>query len=267
MGFLSKIVKPALSGIPFVGAGFAAQDQRDFSAEQAHQARIFNEAESARNRRFSEAENQKNRDFQRMMSGTAHQRQMNDMRLAGLNPILSAGAGASTPAGSSIGGSAATSPMAQGSMGSDAPSSAAIVKDIMNLTRQKAQKEVAKIDQETKTSSAIEKVQQAQTKAVNNSAKKLENEAKILEHNSKKAKAEGNFYDQHGDTMMKLHFINTGANTAGSLINTVNPFKGLQKLLPKGSTKIKNNNLSPKQKFNLRQRDQEAKDFINRNRY
>lgn len=49
--------------------------------------------------------NRRQENFQREMSNTSHQREVEDLRKAGLNPILSAtgGAGASTPPGSSIG--------------------------------------------------------------------------------------------------------------------------------------------------------------------
>lgn len=49
--------------------------------------------------RSSARQAQLNRDFQQYMSDTAHQREVKDLKKAGLNPILSANSGASTPGG------------------------------------------------------------------------------------------------------------------------------------------------------------------------
>lgn len=66
--------------------------------------------------RMAADESQANRDFQERMSNTAHQRQVEDLRKAGLNPILSAQyGGASSPSGSM----ASFSNPVPGSLGSD----------------------------------------------------------------------------------------------------------------------------------------------------
>lgn len=64
------------------------------------------EAEKARN--FNAEEAEKARQFEMEMSNTSHQRAVADMRAAGINPVLAAGAGASTPSGNAASGPAAS---------------------------------------------------------------------------------------------------------------------------------------------------------------
>lgn len=70
--------------------------QRDFASAQQVKAEQFNAEQAGLARDFSSLEAQKTRDFQERMSGSAYQRAMDDMRLAGLNPMLAYSQGGSS---------------------------------------------------------------------------------------------------------------------------------------------------------------------------
>lgn len=87
-----------------VAAWSATQSSKNTALSQsmAREEMDYQTKSSAKAMEFSAQEAQKNREFQERMSNTAHQRMVNDLLLAGLNPVLATmGQGATTPAGSS----------------------------------------------------------------------------------------------------------------------------------------------------------------------
>lgn len=237
MGILSKIasasslglIKPSafdsggsgftgalLSGIPFIGEGFAQQQEQNFNASQSAQQMAF----------------------QKMMSDTAHQREVEDLRKAGLNPILSGtgGAGASTPSGSS----------ASISGKSGAGSSASFLNSMYKKEREMATASIAKVEQDEKTSASQQASNEAnkllteeQTKVANANAKSLDLDLKLK---SEFTKNEIDFEKNWGEFRRKLELINAGASTANQFKDLINPFNKIFKLpdlkspTPKGPT-------------------------------
>lgn len=87
-GSLGDVLNTAVAAVPGVGQYVGAQETNASNRQIASDANAMS---------LQEAKDQMA--FQERMSSTAHQREVTDLQKAGLNPILAAQGGASTPAG------------------------------------------------------------------------------------------------------------------------------------------------------------------------
>lgn len=151
--------------------------------------------------------------FQERMSNTAHQREVKDLRAAGLNPILSANGGASTPTGST-----AQMQNPESSLGKAGEAF---------ITSALAKGQLGKIDSETRLNTSTEGLQQKQgdaavasAKAATASAIKSLNESKIIEAALPSAKV-------HGEINKKFAPYDAAIQRAGDFLGTVTSGKNI----------------------------------------
>lgn len=149
--------------------------------------------------------------FQERMSNTAHQREVKDLRKAGLNPILSANAGASTPSGST-----AQMQNPESSMGKVGEAF---------ITSALAKGQLGKIQSDTALNTSTEGLQKKQgeaavasAKAATASAIKSLNESKIIEAALPSAKV-------HGEINKKFAPYDAGIQRAADFLGTISSGK------------------------------------------
>lgn len=113
-----------------------ADKQMDFQRESNQRAMDFNAQQAALNR-----------DWQKMMSDTAHQREVRDMIAAGINPVLSVNGGNGAAVTS---GATASGVSSQGAKGdTDMSLNGALVSLLNNVLQQKNQMDIANLNAQT----------------------------------------------------------------------------------------------------------------------
>lgn len=179
---------------------------------------------------FNAEQSKMNRDWQSSMSNSAHQREVADLKAAGLNPILSArNQGASSPGGSAASGIGATmQPASMGGLNRGLNSAMSVMNmaaDLKNKNAQAGLTEAARL-------SEIQRAIDLGASAKGRGATQAKDEAftNRLRAEQQSVKSGAALQDMENRFRQDSFYIDKAFNYGGQLLNMIPSAKGLDRL-------------------------------------
>jgi len=217
----------AAAGIGAAASIFGQERANSANKEMQQSANDANAAMAAENRAWQER-----------MSNTAHQREVSDLKAAGLNPILTAtgGSGASTPSGNVATANAARMEDSLGKGVASALQSANLTKDLEMADSQKAlntsSMELQTTQKNVNVATAMKTMADADVSIMTREQKGLQNEALEAQMATLKEQSKADLIRAQQDRKFAVYdSINRRArdtfDTLGSAKDGLNPFKGI----------------------------------------
>lgn len=212
-----------------------AKKQMDFQRDMLEAANSFNSSEA-----------EKQRQWEQMMSGSAHQRELADLRASGLNPILAANNGAAVPSGAAA---SSVSPGQGAKAEADTSANMAIASmfnaamsykaqtDAMKTSAESAQR-VAQIQADASRYASTTSMYNASLNASTNraiNAAQLANQQRLAEYDFKKQIEYRNLdfthnqalkqQDLENETWLRSNYPQTNAGIVNKVVDQVSNFK------------------------------------------